>query len=77
MEGAKDTYDRLNGGDGDATRILKKVLSVGAKSRGKVASGSLDLAGGVAAFFVMDMINPQALGHRCTAEQRTHGCVDQ
>jgi len=77
VEGAKDTYDRLNGGDGDATRILKKVLSVGAKSRGKVASGSLDLAGGVAAFFVMDMINPQAPGHRCTAEQRTHGCVDQ
>lgn len=80
VEDVKKAYKRLNGsgGEGDDAEALRKVLSSGEANGPAVAEGgAFRVVGGVAGLVLMHLIDPPAPGHRCRADERQHGCMDQ
>jgi len=84
VEDVKKAYKKLNGsggGEGDDAVVLRKVLSAGEADApdvaGQAAAGASRVVGGVAGLVLMHLVDPPALGRRCSADERQHGCVDQ
>lgn len=84
VEDVKKAYKRLSGsggGEGDGTEVLRKVLAAGESDgpavAGKAATGASRVAGGVAGLVLLHVIDPPTLGHRCSPDERQHGCIDQ